>query len=254
MRSGISLALLGFIETISIAKGMSAKTGQPINPNQELIGQGLANICGSFGRSFPVSGSFSRSALNLQSGATSGLSGVFTSLAVFIVLLLCTPLIYHLPQSVLAAVIMMVVAGLMNVSGFIHAWKAQWYDGAISIISFFATLVFAPRLEKGIIIGVSLSLLVFLYKNMRPTVVSLSLYSDEALHDCETFGLEECKYIAVVRFGGPLFFANAGYLESQITSRMVNMKELKPVEMVKRNSAHSKPSAVLPKHVMIKGG
>jgi MFS superfamily sulfate permease-like transporter len=223
------IALLGFMEAISIAKAMAAKTGQRLDPNRELIGQGLANICGAFAKSYPVSGSFSRSAVNLQSGAVTGLAGVFTSLIVVMVLLFFTRLLYYLPQSVLAAVIMMAVISLLNVSGFIHAWRAQWYDGAISIIAFIGTLVFAPHLDKGIFIGVVLSLIVFLYKNMRPTVASLSMYADEALHDSVVFGLQECKYMAVVRFDGPLFFANASYLEDQIAQRRRSKQDLKHI-------------------------
>ena len=88
------------------AASMAAKTGQRLDPNQELIGQGLANILGSIGKSYPASGSFSRSAVNLQAGALTGFSSVFTSATVVIALLFFTPLLYHLPQSVLAAVIM----------------------------------------------------------------------------------------------------------------------------------------------------
>ena len=110
------ISLLGFMEAVSIAKAMAAKTGQRLDPNQELIGQGLANMLGALGQSFPVSGSFSRSAVNIQSGAVTGLSSVFTSVSVGIVLLFFTPLLYHLPQSVLAAVIMMAVIGLLNVT------------------------------------------------------------------------------------------------------------------------------------------
>jgi len=226
------ISLLGFMEAISIAKAMAAKTGQRLDPNQELIGQGLANVCGAFGRSFPTSGSFARSALNLQSGALSGLSSVFTSLAVVFVLLFFTPLFYHLPQSVLAAIIMMAIIHLVNVSGFIHAWRARWYDGAISVISFISTLLFAPHLEKGIIIGVALSLVVFLYKSMRPTVASLSMSADKTLHDSTAFGLKQCEYIAVVRFDAPLFFANASYLEDQIAHRRRTMKNLKHIHIV----------------------
>jgi sulfate permease, SulP family len=226
------ISLLGFMEAISIAKAMAAKTGQRLDPNQELIGQGLANICGAIGKSYPTSGSFSRSAVNLQAGAVSGLSSVFTSIMVVIVLLFFTPLLYYLPQSVLAAVIMMAVIGLINVSGFVHAWHAQWYDGAISIITFIATLGFAPHLDKGIMIGVVLSLLVFLYKNMRPKVVSLSRHEDEALRCATTHGLKECPYISMVRFDGPLFFANASYLEDKITEFMRNKKDLKHIIIV----------------------
>ncbi|MBN1847052.1 MAG: SulP family inorganic anion transporter [Deltaproteobacteria bacterium] len=228
----VIISLVGFMEAISIAKAMAAKTGQRLDPNQELIGQGLANIFGAIGKSYPTSGSFSRSAVNLQNGAVSGLSSVFTSLAVVIVLLFFTPLLYHLPQSVLAAVIMMAVIGLVNVSGFVHAWKAQWYDGAISIISFVGTLWFAPHLDKGIIIGVALSLIVFLYKSMRPTVASLSRADDEALRCAETHGLKECPYISMVRFDGPLFFANASYLEDKVMEIMRSKEKLKHIVLV----------------------
>jgi MFS superfamily sulfate permease-like transporter len=223
------ISLLGFMEAISIAKAMAARTGQRLDPNQELIGQGLANILGSVGKSYPTSGSFSRSAVNLQAGAVSGLSSVFTSAAVIIVLLFFTPLLYHLPQSVLAAVIMMAVIGLINVTGFIHAWRAQWYDGLISIITFVCTLGFAPHLDKGIMVGVVLSLGVFLYKSMRPKVASLSRHDDEALRDALVHDLMECKYIDLIRFEGPLFFANASYLEDIINDRMLNKKELKHI-------------------------
>jgi anti-anti-sigma factor len=228
----VIISLLGFMEAISIAKAMAGKTGQRLDPNQELIGQGLANICGAFGRSYPTSGSFSRSAVNLQAGAVSGLSSVFTSLMVVIVLLFFTPLLYHLPQAVLAAVIMMAVIGLINVSGFIHAWEAQWYDGAISIITFVCTLAFAPELDRGIEIGVVLSLLVFLYKSMRPTMAKLSRAEDQSLRDCMAFGLKECRYMAMVRFDGPLFFANASYLEDQIMDLMRTKKDLKHIIIV----------------------
>jgi len=226
------ISLLGFMEAISIAKAMAAKTGQRLDPNQELIGQGLANICGAMGKSYPISGSFSRSAVNLQAGAVSGLSSVFTSVAVVIVLLFFTPLLYYLPQSVLAAVIMMAVIGLINVSGFVHAWRARWYDGAISIITFVCTLGFAPHLDKGIMIGVVLSIGVFFYKNMRPKVVALSRHEDEALRCVTTHGLKECEYISMVRFDGPLFFANASYLEDKITEMMRKKNNIKQLIIV----------------------
>jgi MFS superfamily sulfate permease-like transporter len=226
------ISLLGFMEAISIAKAMAAKTGQRLDPNQELIGQGIANILGAVGKSYPTSGSFSRSAVNLQAGAVSGLSSVFTSLMVVIALLFFTPLLYYLPQSVLASVIMMAVIGLINISGFMHAWRAQWYDGAISIIAFIATLAFAPHLDKGIIIGVILSLAVFLYKSMRPTVTSLAMHADEALRCANSYGLQQCEYMDIVRFDGPLFFANASFLEDQITERMQRKKNLRHIIIV----------------------
>jgi MFS superfamily sulfate permease-like transporter len=214
--SAIIIALLGFMEAIAIAKAMAAKTGQKLDPNQELIGQGLANMLGAVTSSFATSGSFSRSAVNLQAGAVSGVSAVVTSCMVVLTLLFLTPLLYHLPQAVLAAVIMMAVIGLINVKGFIHAWKAQWYDGAISILSFLVTLYFAPHLDKGIMVGVGLSMGVFLYKSMRPVVASLSMYEENVLQSAEYYRLKGCRHISVVRFDGALFFANASYLDEQV--------------------------------------
>jgi MFS superfamily sulfate permease-like transporter len=232
LASAIIISLLGFMEAISIAKAMAAKTGQRLDPNQELIGQGLANIIGSMTNAYPGSGSFSRSAVNLQAGAVSGMSSLFTSITVGLVLLFFTPLLYHLPQSVLAAVIMMAVIGLINASGFIHAWRAKKYDGAISVFSFLMTLAFAPHLDKGIMIGVFLSLAVFLYKSMRPNVSTLSRHDDESLKNSVLHGLKECQYIDMIRFEGPLFFANASYLEDKITDRMISKKSLKHIVIV----------------------
>jgi sulfate permease, SulP family len=223
------IAMLGFMEAISIAKAMAAKTGQRIGPNRELIGQGLANIVGTLGQSYPVSGSFSRSAVNLQAGAVTGVSSIFSGLFVALTLLLFTPLLYHLPQSVLAAIIMVAVTGLINIKGFIHAFKAQWYDGVISVIVFISTLALAPHLDRGIAVGVVLSLGVFLYRSMRPNVVDLSLGADLALHDAVSYGLSQCRYIDVVRFDGPLFFLNASYLEDQIRMRRRTKKKLKHI-------------------------
>jgi len=223
----VIISLLGFMEAIAIAKAMAAKTGQRLDPNQELIGQGLSNILGSFGKSYPVSGSFSRSAVNLQAGAVTGLSSVITSLMVIITLLFFTPLLYHLPQAVLASVIMMAVIGLVNVSGFIHAWKAQWYDGLISVITFVVTLAVAPHLESGIYIGVGLSLAVFLYKCMRPKISILSRGNDQALKDSCVHELATCEHIELIRFEGPLFFANASYLEDEINDRIQKGSDLR---------------------------
>ena len=226
------IALLGFMEAVSVAKAMAAKTGQRLDPNQELIGQGLGNIIGSMGQSYATSGSFSRSAVNLQAGALSGMSSVFTSLAVVIALLFFTPLLYHLPQAVLAAVIMMAVIGLINISGFVHAWTAQRHDGIISVTAFLSTLAFAPHLDKGIMIGVILSLGVFLYKSMRPTIASLCRDQDNTHRECGMRALKECDYLAVVRFDGPLFFANASYLDERIAQIRQSKPKLRHILIV----------------------
>ena len=212
----VIISLLGFMEAIAIAKSMAAKTGQKLDPNQELIGQGLANIIGSFGQSYAVSGSFSRSAVNLQANAVTGVSSVVTSLMVALTLLFFTPLLYHLPQAVLASVIMMAVIGLVNTKGFVHAWKAKRSDGIISVISFVGTLYFAPHLEEGIMVGVGLTFMLFIYKNLRPKVALLSMSSDNTLKSAVKCGLKSCDHIAVVRFDGALIFTNATYLEDKV--------------------------------------
>jgi ActR/RegA family two-component response regulator len=227
--AAIIISVLGFMEAISIAKAMAARTGQRLDPNQELIGQGIANILGSFGQSYAVSGSFSRSAVNIQSGAVSGLSSVFTSAFVVIVLLFFTPLLYHLPQSVLAAIIMMAVIGLINFRGVVHAYRVKRSDGIISIVSFASTLIFAPHLDRGILVGVALSLGVFLYDKMKPQMADLSLWTDGHFHSTERRRLRQCKHLAVLRFDGPLFFANTSYLEDKVLDRVRKMPELKAI-------------------------
>ena len=223
----IIISMLGFMEAISIAKAMAARTHQKLNPNQELIGQGLANIIGSFGGSYAVSGSFSRSAVNLQAGARTGLSNVISTAIVVIVLLFCTPLLYHLPQAVLASVIIMAVIGLLDVKGVLHAWKAQKFDGMTAIATFMITLIFAPHLEWGIAVGVVLSLGAYLYRTMKPNLAELSLHSDGSLRDARLHGLAQCKHIAVVRFDGPLNFASTSYLEDEILKLVVDMAKLR---------------------------
>ncbi|MEW6586524.1 MAG: STAS domain-containing protein, partial [Nitrospirota bacterium] len=136
------------------------------------------------------------------------------------------------PQSVLAAVIMMAVIGLINISGFVHAWKAQKYDGIISVLSFVFTLAFAPHLDKGIMIGVVLSLGVFLYKSMRPKITSLARHEDASLRCLETHGLKACEHIAAVKFEGPLFFANSSYLEDSIRELISTKKNLRHIILI----------------------
>ncbi|MBU0983891.1 MAG: STAS domain-containing protein, partial [candidate division Zixibacteria bacterium] len=179
-----------------------------------------------------VSGSFSRSAVNIQAGARTGMSIVISSLIVGITLVFFTPLLYHLPQSVLAAIIMMAVFGLLNFGGFVHAWKAQKYDGVIGVITFVCTLFFAPHLDRGIMIGVALSLGLLLLRNIKPDIALLSMYTDGTYRNAERLGLQRCKYIAVVRFNGSLIFANVAYLEDQIINQIKAMPDLRFVLIV----------------------
>ena len=226
------ISILGFMEAVSIAKAMASRTHQRLDPNQELIGQGIANTVGSFFQSFAVSGSFSRSAVNFQSGAVTGFSNVFASVVVVITLLFLTPLLYHLPQATLAAIIIMAVVGLVNVHDVVHAWKAQWFDGLTAIVTFVVTLIVAPHLEWGILAGVVLSLGAYLQRSMRPNVAMLALHPDGSLRDATLHRLGQCRYIAAIRFDGPLNFASCSYLEEAILTRVSEVPTLREVLIV----------------------
>ncbi len=210
------ISLVGFMEAISIAKAMAAKTKQKIDPNQELIGQGLANLVGAASQAFPVSGSFSRSAVNLNAGAMTGVSSVFTGLFVLLALLFLTPLLYHLPQAVLAAVIIMAVIGLINFQAIKHAWLANKHDGIASIVTFVATLVFAPHLDSGILIGAGLAIMLYLLRTMQPRVAILGRHPDGTLRDATVYGLPASEIVTAVRFDGRLYFANVSFFEDAI--------------------------------------
>jgi SulP family sulfate permease len=224
----ITIALIGFMEAISIAKAMAAQTRQRLDANQELIGQGLSNIVSGLSSGYPVSGSFSRSAVNISAGAVTGFSSIVTGVVVGITLLWLTPLLWHLPQATLAAVIIMAVVNLVKIEPIIHAWKAQPHDGAVAVITFVLTLVYAPHLDKGIIIGVVLSLGLFIVRSMRPRVALLSRYKDGTMRDIEINPeLETSEYISLIRFDGSLYFANASFFESKVLEAVADNPKLR---------------------------
>lgn len=214
--TAIVISLVGFMEAISIAKAIAARTKDRIDPNQELIGQGLANIVGSLSQSFPVSGSFSRSAVNINAGALTGMSSVITAAFVLLTLLLLTPLLYHLPQAALAAVIIMAVIGLVNFSAVKHAWQANRHDGIAAIVTFVATLAYAPHLDKGIMVGAGLAVVLYLYRTMTPRVAILGRFHDGTLRDAKVHSLPPSDVVTAVRFDGRLYFANVSYFEEAI--------------------------------------
>ena len=216
LSTALVITLVGFMEAISVAKAMATKTRQRIDPSQELIGQGLANLAAAFTQSQPVSGSFSRSAVNLSSGAVSGLSSVFTFGVVVLTLLLLTPLLYHLPQSVLAAVIMLAALSLLNFGGMRHAWEAHRHDGIAAWITFAATLGFAPHLDTGILVGGGLAIVLYLYRSMAPRVAVLARHADGTLREASLHGLPLSEHVVALRFYGALYFANVPYFEDAV--------------------------------------
>jgi MFS superfamily sulfate permease-like transporter len=223
----IAISLIGFMEAISIAKAMAAKTRQSLDADRELIGQGLSNITGSLFQAYPVSGSFSRSAVNINARAVTGFSSVVTSLIVAITLLLLTPLLYYLPQATLAAVIMMAVAGLISVKPMIRTWQANRHDGVVTLVTFLLTLALAPELEMGILFGMLLSLALLLFRLMKPRVVFPA--NDERLMPAEAVeaGVLDDGSIVRMRFEGSLVFANVAFFEEQLQKMLARTPNLK---------------------------
>ncbi|MES9957249.1 MAG: sulfate permease [Sedimenticola sp.] len=224
----IIISLVGFMEAIAIAKAMAAKTKQRLDANQELVGQGLSNLTSGLFSGYPVSGSFSRSAVNINAGAITGFSSVVTGLVVALTLLLLTPLLYHLPLATLASVIILAVANLVKFKPIVHAWKAEPHDGITAVITFVLTLYIAPHIEYGILVGVVLSIILFVIRFMRPRVAELSRYEDGTMRDITVFPeLQVSDKIALIRFDGSLFFANASYFEFKVLEVMSKRPDLK---------------------------
>lgn len=225
--SAMVIGLLGFVEAISVSKAIASETRQRLSANQELVGQGLSNITASLFQAYPVSGSFSRSAVNFAADAKTGFSSIVTGILVAVTLLFLTPLLYHLPQATLAAVIMVAVFNLIKIEPIKHAWKVHRHDGFVAVAVFLTTLFFAPHLEKGIMIGVLLSLGLFLYRTMTPHFVEVARHEDGTLRNAELFSLKTSDTVSVFRYEGDLYFANAGYLEGKVLNSIAAKPDLK---------------------------
>ncbi len=227
MGTAIAIGLIGFMEAISIAKAMAARTQQKLDPNQELVGQGLSNLVSGLFSGYAVSGSFSRSAVNINAGALTGFSSIVTGVVVGITLLWLTPLLYHLPQATLASVIIMAVANLVKIEPIKYAWKVQKHDGIVAMVTFGLTLLLAPHLENGIIVGVLLSLGLFLHRTMRPRIALLARHPDGTLRDAKVHDLTVCPHISMIRFDMSLYFANTGYFEDTILEQVSSHPEVR---------------------------
>lgn len=208
------IALVSFMEAASSAKLISGRTRQPWDQNQELIGQGLAKLASSLTGSMPVSGSFSRSALNHVNGARTGLSALVTTAVVLLTVLYFTPLLWHLPKPTLAAVILLAVVNLLDFGALARAWRANRDDGLAATLTFVATLAFAPNIQNGILTGLLLSLALMLYRGMSPRAAMLGLHPDGTYRDLERFGLPHPDpHLVILRFDSPLSFVTAATFE-----------------------------------------
>lgn len=215
--AAIVMALIGFMEATSISKAIATRTGDRVDTNRELVGQGLANIAGSFFNSYTVSGSFSRSAVAARMGAVTGLFAIISALAVVLVLLFFTQYLYHLPQAVLAVIVMMAVFSLIRIKPLVQAWRADRIGAVIGIITFFATLIMAPAIANGILLGIILTVLVFLINTMKPRADIVSRKPNGTLGGIKANKLKPMsKDFVPVRFDGSLTFINVAYFEDII--------------------------------------
>ncbi len=215
--AALVMALIGFMEATSISKAIASHTGERVNTSKELVGQGLANIAGSFFGSYTVSGSFSRSAVAAKTGARTGLFAIISATAVVLVLLFFTAYLYHLPQAVLAVIVMMAVFSLIRIKPLTLAWKADRVSATIGIITFFATLLMAPSIANGILLGVVLTVLHYMVRIMKPRSEIVGRKADGTLGGMRAHGLESISENFVpVRFDGSLTFINVAYFEDMI--------------------------------------
>jgi MFS superfamily sulfate permease-like transporter len=215
--AALVMALIGFMEATSISKAIATSTGERVDANKELIGQGLANIAGSFFSAFTVSGSFSRSAVAARSGAKTGLFAIVSAFAVVLVLLFFTKYLYPLPQAVLAVIVMMAVFSLIRIKPLVQAWKVDRVGAMTGVVTFVATLVMAPAIANGILLGVSLTVLDFLIRTMKPRAEIVARKPDGTLGGIRANRLTPMSEDFVpVRFDGSLTFVNVAYFEDII--------------------------------------
>jgi len=224
----LTVAVIGYTEGISIAKAMAAKTRQEISPNQEFVAVGAANVAAGLFQAFPVAGGFSRTAVNYQAGARTGMATLVTAATVAVSVLLLTPLFFDLPQAILAAIIVVAVAGLVDVGTARHIFRVRFTDGIAMAATFLATLFLG--IELGIVVGVLVSLGLFVYKSATPHIAELgrvtgtTTYRNVARYETITD-----PAVAIVRLDGPLYFANTNFLRDRLLAMVAARPDLRRI-------------------------
>jgi SulP family sulfate permease len=223
--TAITISLVAFMESIAVAKRIAAKYGQEdeIDANQELIGLGAANIGAAFFGGYPVTGGFSRTAVNEQAGARTGFAGVITALVIGATLMLLTPLFYFLPKAVLAAIIMTAVFGLIDVKEVKHLYEVKKGDLAILAITFIATL--SLGIEEGILIGVGASLLWFIVRSTRPHYAVIGrLPGTTHYRNLERYpDALVSPHILAIRIDSQYYFGNVSFLKETLRDEEAKM-------------------------------
>lgn len=213
----LTISLISFMESIAVAKAIQKKhRDYKVVPNQELISLGLANVFGSFFQSYTTTGGFSRTAVNDQAGAKTGLASIISVALIVITLLLLTPLFYNLPKAILASVIMVAVFGLIDYKEALHLLKSSRTDFWMLIVTFISTLLLG--IEMGIAIGVVLSLAMVLFQTTRPHTARLAKVPNTHFYrNIERFSnLEFNEEILIYRFDAQLFFANTNFFKDKL--------------------------------------
>jgi len=238
---GIIIAIVGFMEAMAITKAIAEKTKQPVDIDQELVGQGAANIVGSFFHAYPVSGSFSSSAVNLQAGARTPLSNVICGGIVILTLVFFTQAFHHLPKATLAAIVISAVIGLVRQSAFGKLLKTNKHDGIVALVTFFFAIITKP--DYAIFIGIALSLLLFLWESMSPRIIMLTRDPrSEVFVNAEARHLPVCPQIIYLMPDFSIYFANAEFFRKAVLEKAEQFKEhlkyiLLDMEMVNKIDA-----------------
>jgi SulP family sulfate permease len=220
---GLTLALIGFLEAISVAKSIEAKHNDyKVDANKELIALGLGNMVGAFFQSYPSTGGFSRTAVNNSTGAKTPLASIFSALVVAFTLLCLTPLFFYLPKAIIASIIIVAVFGLLDFKVPNQLWKYTKRD----LIILNATLIITATvgIKEGIMTGVILSLVMLIYKSSKPHVAILGRVPETKMYrNIKRFDdLEVLDHILVIRFDAQLHFANSAYFKDTLTSESIN--------------------------------
>lgn len=224
------IALISFTEAMSSCRTVARVTHEPWNTNQELIGQGLAKLSSAFSGGFPVSGSFSRTALNAYVGARTRCSTLMASMMVLACLVGFTSVLYHLPKAVLAAIIIVPVWRLIDIKGLMTLLRDNPKDGVIAVATLITTLVSVPNLYWGLIVGLGLSIVMFLHRHAAPRIIEISLHETGALRDRHLYNLPPLvEDILAVRMDASLTYLTAPVLESYICRRLASNRQTKKV-------------------------
>jgi SulP family sulfate permease len=231
LTSAILISVIGFVESISVAQTLAAKKRQRIDPDQELIGLGAANIGASLTSGFPVTGGFSRSVVNYDAGAETPAAGAYTAVGLIFASLFLTPLIFFLPKATLAATIIVAVLSLVDFKILGKAWRYSKAD--FTAVSATMAVTLAVGIETGVITGVLVSILIHLYKSSRPHIATVGqVPKSEHYRNVLRYDVLTQPHILTIRVDESLYFANARYLEDHLFARATHQPQLRHVVLM----------------------